>query len=216
MNIVSPSILSCDFLNIESEIKHFEGSKDVWMHLDIMDGHFVPNLTFGEPIIKQICNKFNIPMDAHLMVSNPVWHMNEMKDYGLHNITFHIEACDNSLELINKAKESYPSVGISIKPKTPVSDLTSDMLEKLDLILVMSVEPGFGGQGFIPESIDKIKELDRLRKENGYSYQIQVDGGVKGDNSKIIREAGADNLVAGSYVFKQPANEYLNIVETLR
>tara|TARA_R110002072_G_scaffold288917_1_gene455410 strand:+ start:82613 stop:83266 length:654 start_codon:yes stop_codon:yes gene_type:complete len=216
MNLVSPSILSCDFLNIEPDLKNFESMKDIWMHLDIMDGHFVPNLTFGPPIIKLLCSKLQIPMDAHLMVTNPKWHIEEMKDYGLHNITFHLEAVDNSLELVRLAKQSYPSVGISIKPKTEVSALSLELLKEIDLVLVMSVEPGFGGQGFIDNSLEKIKELGSIRKEKSLGFQIQVDGGVNAENAKIIRSAGADNLVAGSFIFKNLPQDYEKSVQLLR
>lgn len=215
-NLVSPSILSCDFLNIEEELSHFNGQKDLWVHLDIMDGHFVPNLTFGIPIIKQISQKTSLPLDAHLMVTNPEFHIDEMKDFGLENITFHHEAVDNSVALIKKAKEHYKNVGISIKPKTEVSELSDEVLSSIDLILVMSVEPGFGGQSFMPNSLDKIKELKSLREEHNYKYQIQVDGGVSDKNAHELRSLGADNLVAGSYVFKAETTQYIERVNSLR
>ncbi len=216
LNLVSPSILSCDFMNIQSDLSPFEGAENTWMHLDIMDGHFVPNLTFGIPIIKQISNICSVPLDAHLMVTNPLFHIDEMKDFGLANITFHTEAVDDSLELAKHAKQFYPSVGISIKPKTEVSELSEELLRTVDLILVMSVEPGFGGQSFIENSYEKIYKLHELRKTHGYTYQIQVDGGVSNTNAKKLREHGADNLVAGSYIFKKDKADYLNLIESLR
>jgi ribulose-phosphate 3-epimerase len=216
MNIVSPSILSCDFLNIEKELSFFEDTKNLWVHLDIMDGHFVPNLTFGMPIIKQISNRSNLPLDAHLMVSNPKFHIDEMKDYGLTNITFHYEATDDPLELTLHAKKSYKSVGISIKPATLVSTLDLELLKNINLILVMSVEPGFGGQSFIENTYNKIEELNNIRNENNLSFQIQIDGGVTNNNSNKLREYGADNLVAGSYIFKETQDNYIKTVETLR
>jgi len=215
-NLVSPSILSCDFLNIEHELKPLLNVKEMWIHLDIMDGHFVPNLTFGIPIISKLCKKIDLPMDAHLMVNNPEFHIEEMKDFGLSNITFHFEATQDSLGLIKKAKENYPSVGISIKPKTNISDLSSEILKEADLILVMSVEPGFGGQSFIPETLQKIKDLHDLRIKNGYHYQIQIDGGVTNQNAQELRSLGADNLVAGSYVFKAEPTQYADRVNSLR
>lgn len=214
--IVSPSILSCDFLNIENELRPFEDAKDLWLHLDIMDGHFVPNLTFGIPIVKQISQKTRLPLDAHLMVTNPEFHMEEMKDFGLHNITFHLEAVESPLELIKKFRENYQSIGISIKPGTPVSDLSEELLKAIDLILVMSVEPGFGGQSFMPNSLEKIKDLMTLKENLKASFSIQVDGGVSDQNAHQLRELGADNLVAGSYVFKVNPEEYLDRVEFLR
>lgn len=213
---VSPSILSCDFLNIENEIKPFEGAKDLWLHLDIMDGHFVPNLTFGIPIISQISKKTSLPLDAHLMVTNPEFHMEEMKDFGLYNITFHFEAVSDSVSLINKYKPNYKKVGFSIKPKTEVTELSDDLLIATDLVLVMSVEPGFGGQSFMPNSLDKIKVLKERRAKLGTDFVIQVDGGVSDQNAKLLRDTGADNLVAGSYVFKVNPSDYMDRVESLR
>jgi ribulose-phosphate 3-epimerase len=215
-SIVSPSILSCDFTNIESELAPLKDSENTWVHLDIMDGHFVPNLTFGIPVIKQIAGKCSLPLDAHLMVSNPEFHIEEMKDFGLQNITFHIEACADPLELIKKAKRSYPCVGISIKPKTPISSLSKEILEVVGLVLIMSVEPGFGGQSFIENTYTRVKELNELREACGYKFQIQVDGGVTNKNARKLRETGADNLVAGSYIFKGEKHQYSQLVETLR
>lgn len=216
MNIVAPSILSCDFLNMEKELSFFKDVENLWIHLDIMDGHFVPNLTFGIPIVKQISKLTGLQLDAHLMVSNPEFHIREMKDFGLNNITFHYEATDKPLDLVALAKKSYPSVGISIKPKTNVSDLAIELLKNIDLILVMSVEPGFGGQSFIENTYEKIKELDKLRKTHSLSFQIQVDGGVSNKNFEKLRSFGADNLVAGSYIFKETQDNYIKAVETLR
>ncbi len=215
-NIVSPSILSCDFLNIEKEISWFEKEKDLWIHLDVMDGHFVPNLTFGIPIIKQISKKTTLPLDAHLMVNNPEFHMEEMKEFGLENVTFHLETVNDCLSLISKYKPFYKKIGVSIKPKTPLSQLSDEILRSIDLILVMSVEPGFGGQSFIEDSISRIKDLAQKRKSLDANFQIQVDGGISDSNSKIVREAGADNLVAGSYIFKNHPSQYLEKVKSIR
>lgn len=214
MTIISPSILSCDFVNIQSELSIIENAKNVWVHLDIMDGHFVPNLTFGIPVIKRISEITSLPLDAHLMVTNPEFHIDEMKDFGIHNITFHLEATSKPLELIKKAKSHYKSVGISIKPNTPVEDIPKDVLESIDLILVMSVEPGFGGQSFQESSLQKIAKLNRLKVN--YKFQIQVDGGIKDSNAKKLIDAGADNLVAGSYVFNKKPNTYISNIESLR
>lgn len=215
--IISPSLLACDFLNIETELNHFKDFKDLWFHLDIMDGHFVPNLTFGHPIVKMISEKTDIPLDAHLMVNNPEFYVETMKDYNLANFTWHIEATgDDTVALANKAKEFFPSVGVSIKPNTSPDLLTDEILKALDLVLVMSVEPGFGGQKFIEGTYDKIKSLSERRKNLGLNFQIQVDGGVNGSNSKDLITAGADNLVAGSYVFKNGPTTYSEKVESLR
>ena len=214
--IISPSILSCDFLNIETEIKRFENFDDIWLHLDVMDGNFVPNLTFGHEVISRISKITSKPLDAHLMVQNPRFFAETFKDYNLQNFTFHYEAAQDLMALIHKAKEYYPSVGISIKPKTDVYELSNPVLKEVDLVLVMSVEPGFGGQSFIETTYAKIETLVERRKELGAHFQIQVDGGVSDKNAAKLFSAGADNLVAGSYVFKPGPNEYLNQINNLR
>lgn len=215
--IIAPSILSCDFLNIEKDLNHLNEIQDLWIHLDIMDGHFVPNLTFGAPIVKMIADRFDYILDAHLMVDNPEFHIELMKDYGLHNITFHYEAAnEGTLSLIKKAKENYPSVGISIKPITQVRDVDLEIYKNVNLVLVMSVEPGFGGQSFIEDTYDKIQELKAIQAEVKNPFMIQVDGGVKDTNAKKLIQAGADNLVAGSYVFNVDSSEYSNRIESLR
>ena len=215
--IISPSLLACDFLNIENELKHFDGEKDFWFHLDIMDGHFVPNLTFGHPIISLIGKKTRIPLDAHLMVSNPEFYIETFSDLGIHNLTWHYEASEEkTISLIKKAKETYSSVGISIKPKTDVDLLSIDLLKEIDLLLIMSVEPGFGGQAFIEETYDRIRFFKNLRDKHSLNFQIQIDGGVKDSNAKKLIDSGADNLVAGSYVFSANETEYINKVNSLR
>lgn len=215
--IISPSLLACDFLNIENELKPFEKTKDLWFHLDIMDGHFVPNLTFGHPIIKLISSKTLIPLDAHLMVTNPEFYIDTFSDLKIHNLTWHFEVTkEKSIELIKKAKRFYPSVGLSIKPKTDVSNLSIEILKEIDLLLIMSVEPGFGGQKFIEDTYQRILFFKEIKKENNLNFAIQVDGGVKQDNAAKLIEAGATNLVAGSYVFSDGPNQYINRVDSLR
>ena len=216
MTIISPSLLACDFLNIEPELMAFTGVPDMWFHLDIMDGHFVPNLTFGHPIIELITKKAPHKCDAHFMVTNPEFHGETLKNSGLHNFTFHVEAVMDSLSLIHDLKKNYPSVGISIKPNTPTHKLSDEILKACDLVLVMSVEPGFGGQSFMPSAYDKIRELKSRRQSLGAHFQIQVDGGVTDKNAKELIQAGADNLVAGSYVFKTTKDNYKNKIESLR
>lgn len=216
MTIISPSLLACDFLNIETELLAFPGEKDLWFHLDIMDGHFVPNLTFGHPVIELIAKKSPHKCDAHFMVTNPEFYGETLKKFGIHNFTFHIEAVADSLTLIRELKKSYPSVGISIKPNTPVHKLSDDILKAVDLVLVMSVEPGFGGQSFMPSAFDKIRELKTKKSSLQTSFQIQVDGGVTNLNAKELIEAGADNLVAGSYIFKTSKDNYKVKVASLR
>ena len=216
MVTISPSILACDFLNIEPELKPFESVKDFWFHLDIMDGHFVPNLTIGHPVIKLLRKITNHKLDAHFMVTNPEFYMETFKDYDIHNFTFHIEAIEDSLSLIKKAKEIYPSVGISIKPNTDVSAIGDDILKEIDLLLVMSVEPGFGGQKFIENTYDKLKEIQQRKAELGINFSVQIDGGVNEENAKKLISHGADNLVAGSFIFKSNPQNYSSNVEKLR
>lgn len=217
MTIVAPSLLACDFLNIESELKAFETVPELWFHLDIMDGHFVPNLTFGHPVVERISKKTSKPLDAHFMVTNPKFYVDTFKNYGIHNFTFHLESMKDEaevLQLIAEAKKIYPSVGISIKPKTPIDQLSDAILKAADLILIMSVEPGFGGQGFIETTWERLKAL--APKKDIFNFQIQVDGGVGEINAKQLIEHGVDNLVAGSFVFKRGPAHYLDQVNKLR
>lgn len=216
MTTISPSLLSCDFLNIETELNFFKGIEDMWFHLDIMDGHFVPNLTFGHPIINLISKKTSIPLDAHFMVTNPEFYIETLKDSGLTNFTFHVEATEESLRLIKLAKKYYKSVGISIKPGTPFNSLSDEILKEIDLLLVMSVEPGFGGQSFIEGTFDKLDEITKYKNEMGLNFDVQIDGGVKNTNSQKLIDHGATNLVAGSYVFKDGPEHYLKNINSLR
>lgn len=215
--IISPSLLACDFLNIETELNHFKGYENFWFHLDIMDGHFVPNTTFGHPIVKMINSKTDLPLDAHLMVTNPEFYIETMKDLGLHNFTWHIEVTgEETLQLVEKAKKHFPSVGVSIKPKTSLDSISLEVLKNIDLLLIMSVEPGFGGQKFIEETYNRIEHFSKIRNENNLNFQIQVDGGVNDKNAPLLIKAGANNLVAGSYVFKEGSSKYKEKVESLR
>lgn len=219
MTIISPSLLACDFLNIESELKHFTDFKGIWFHLDIMDGHFVPNLTFGHPIVNLISKKTNILLDAHFMVSNPKFYIDSFKDYNIHNFTFHVESTQNQkelLSLIDEAKLIYKSVGISIKPGTEVSTISLDVWKKLDLILLMSVEPGFGGQSFIENTYTKLDQINKIIETNNLNLMIQVDGGVSDANASKLIKHGSTNLVAGSYIFKDGPSSYSQKIENLR
>ena len=223
MAIVSPSLLSCDFLNIERELSSFSSlDKDtLWFHLDIMDGHFVSNLTFGHPIVKKLAQATDHKLDAHLMVDNPAFYIETFKDYGLHNITFHLESTasggqERVMETIALAKKYYPSVGLSIKPGTGQEEVSDEVLRAIDLLLAMSVEPGQGGQAFIEDVYGKLKEIAERRKALGISFQIQVDGGVSAANARKLIEHGVDNLVAGTFIFQVAAEDYPKRVESLR
>jgi ribulose-phosphate 3-epimerase len=214
--IISPSLLASDFLNLEDELSRINSIDNLWLHLDVMDGHFVPNLTFGHEIIERIAKKFSITLDAHFMVTNPEFYVDTLKHNKIHNFTYHLEVDIDHHALINKAKQFFSSVGLSIKPLTATESITDELLKKLDLVLVMSVEPGFGGQKFMPESIDKVKELKERRERHNLDFIIQVDGGINKDNAPSLWRAGADNLVAGSSIFKAPDFKYLEAINNLR
>ncbi len=209
--IIAPSILSSDFANLESEINRLEIAGADWVHIDVMDGHFVPNLTIGAPVVKAIRRVCNIPLDVHLMIDNPEKYINDFALSGADIITFHYEAAKGkSLELINQIKTLGKKAGISIKPKTQVNEI-KDLLPYADLLLVMTVEPGFGGQKFMDECALKIKEIKNLAPEN---LIIEVDGGINKETAKICTDYGANALVAGNYIFK--SENISSAVESLR
>ena len=214
--IIAPSLLSCRFLEMGADIKRLDGINDLWLHLDIMDGHFVPNLTFGEPVLNKIKTITTHKLDAHFMVTNPEVYLESFKTVGLHNFTFHWEAVTHHDRFIQYAKTLYPSVGISLNPSTPLSVIPDYVFGQIDLVLVMSVNPGFGGQKFISGVVDKIKALNEIKKKNNYKFMIQVDGGVTDQNAKDLISAGANNLVAGSYIFSEPSMNYASRINSLR
>lgn len=216
MTIISPSLLACDFLNIENELQALAHNENIWIHLDIMDGHFVPNLTFGHPIIDLIAAKTKLPLDIHFMVSNPEFYIETLKHIAFEVFTFHIEASSKPIPLIHDIKKFSRKAGISLRPGTALELLTDDILKSVDLVLVMSVEPGFGGQGFMPESLERIKLLKQRRNELGANFLIEVDGGVNPSNAASIIQAGADVLVAGSAVFKNIPSNYTANINALR
>jgi ribulose-phosphate 3-epimerase len=214
--IISPSLLSADFLDLKTDIERLNQIDNLWLHLDVMDSHFVPNLTFGEPVLGKIQDVSKHKLDAHFMVSNVDFFVESFQKVGLHNFTFHWEAVVHHDRLIQQIKSLYPSVGISLNPSTPVSAIPTYILSRIDLILLMSVNPGFGGQKFIPEIVDKVIELDQIRHENNFKFQIQVDGGITDQNAGYLIQAGANNLVAGSYIFSEPNKDYLSRVNKIR
>ncbi len=195
---VSPSLLSCDFSCIAEEIRTIDNSDLI--HLDVMDGQFVPNISFGAPVISKIRKHTDILFDTHLMINEPIRYIKDFALAGSDYITFHIESTDKIQDTIDEIKKYDKLVGISIKPNTDVTVLDK-YLTQLDMILIMSVEPGFGGQSFMENSLDKIKYLDVKRKESNYKYLINVDGGVNLSTGKMCVDNGADILVAGSFVF---------------
>ncbi|MDD3419531.1 MAG: ribulose-phosphate 3-epimerase [Candidatus Gastranaerophilales bacterium] len=195
--LIAPSILSADFANLQSEIERIEKAGADWVHIDVMDGHFVPNLTIGAPVVKGIKKATKLPFDVHLMIDAPWKYIPDFVKAGADIITIHQEACvENLSEVIAQIKSFGIKAGVSIKPKTSV-DAIKDILPEVDMVLVMSVEPGFGGQSFMYESLPKIKELRSL----SHNLDIQVDGGINADTAKLVIEAGANILVAGSSVY---------------
>ena len=196
--IVAPSILSADFSNLSSEIQKVEKCGADWIHVDVMDGHFVPNLTIGACVVRDIRKTTKLPLDVHLMIENPEKYVDDFIKAGSDIITFHIEAVKNPLALINKIKENGIKAGVSIKPKTKVEDI-KDIINLVDLVLVMTVEPGFGGQKFMPDCAEKIKEIREIAPKR---LIVEVDGGINEETAKICKDYGANALVAGNYIYK--------------
>jgi ribulose-phosphate 3-epimerase len=212
---ISPSILSADFSRLGEEIKKLEEGGADLIHVDVMDGHFVPNLTIGPPVIKNLRKYTKLPFDVHLMISPVHKYIENYAEAGADIITIHPEATENLKNSINLIKNFGKRVGVSLNPKTTISTLI-DEIENIDLILVMSVNPGFGGQKFMPEVINKIKELKNIREKNNYSFSIEVDGGINFSNSKIVLEAGADILVSGTTIFKENNGDIKSNIEKLK
>ncbi len=199
--IVAPSILSADFGDLKTSLDLVKEAK--WIHVDVMDGHFVPNISIGPVVVKGIRPYTKQVLDTHLMISQPLKYAKEFVKAGSDRITFHYEAVHDPLKTIMELRQLDVPIGISIKPATDVKNLLT-ILEYVDLVLVMSVEPGFGGQAFMPETIDKIKELKTLKKVIKNNYLIEVDGGINKETGKLCMAAGADVLVAGSFIFNDP------------
>ena len=212
---ISPSILSADFSQLGNEIKRLEEGGADLIHVDVMDGHFVPNLTIGPPVIKNLRKYTNLPFDVHLMISPVHEYIENYAEAGADIITIHPEATENLKESINLIKKFGKKVGVSLNPKTEIKTII-DEIDYIDLILVMSVNPGFGGQKFMPEVIDKIKKLKKIKDENNYKFSIEVDGGINFSNSKIVLEAGADILVSGTTIFKENNGDIKSNIEKLK
>ncbi len=198
--LIAPSVLSADFGNLQKDIEMINGSNADWFHVDVMDGVFVPNISFGFPVLKSLQKHAQKPLDVHLMIVQPERYIQEFKDCGAHVLTVHYEACTHLHRTLQAIRIAGMKAGVALNPHTPVHVL-EDVLNDLDLALVMSVNPGFGGQKFIERSIQKVQALAQMRKDAGSTFLIEVDGGVSDANANQLFEAGADVLVAGNYVF---------------
>tara|TARA_B100000287_G_scaffold353083_1_gene342725 strand:- start:292 stop:951 length:660 start_codon:yes stop_codon:yes gene_type:complete len=212
---ISPSILSADFSQLGNEIKRLNDAGADMIHVDVMDGHFVPNLTIGPPVIKALKKNSLVPFDVHLMISPVHKYIEAYANAGADIITIHPEATDDLQKSIEKIKEFKIKVGVSLNPETKV-DVIKKNLSQIDLVLIMSVNPGFGGQKFMPEVLNKIKELVKIREKEKLTFDIEIDGGINFDNSKLAIEAGANILVSGTTIFKSNDGNIKKNIDLLR
>ncbi|MEY4141711.1 MAG: hypothetical protein RL110_1083 [Bacteroidota bacterium] len=201
--IVAPSLLSCDFSNLKKDLDMINESAAEWIHFDVMDGVFVPNISFGFPILQATRKCTDKTIDVHLMIQNPDLYVERFHELGANNLTVHLEACTHLHRTVHKIKELRMRAGVAINPHTPVHALDG-ILSEVDIVLVMSVNPGFGGQSFLPNSIAKVQELRNKAEQSNPSLIIEVDGGVNNLNAELLAEAGAHALVAGNFVFSSP------------
>ena len=212
---IAPSILSADFGQLGSEIKRLEEAGADMIHVDVMDGHFVPNLTVGPPVINTLRKYTKLPFDVHLMISPVHKYIKDYAEAGANIITIHPEATDNLQESIKHIKNFGKKVGVSLNPNTQI-DIIEKLLVEINLVLIMSVHPGFAGQKFIPNVLDKIKELKKIKDEKNLNFDIEVDGGINFDNSKLVIEAGANILVSGTTIFKNNKGDTKKNIDTLK
>lgn len=202
--LVSPSILSANYAHLGADLEELNRASADWIHCDVMDGLFVPNISFGQKVIQDIRSYSSLPFDVHLMIMHPLRYVREFAAAGADLLTIHYEACEDASEVqqtLRAIRSCGKRCGLSVKPNTAIREITP-FLNQLDLVLVMSVEPGFGGQAFLPGSLEKIEQLKAFREQHGYEYLIEVDGGINLETAPLARKAGADVLVAGSAVFR--------------
>ena len=212
---ISPSILSADFSQLGKEIKKLEDAGADMIHVDVMDGHFVPNLTIGPPVIKALKKNSLLPFDVHLMISPVHKYIESYASAGADIITIHPEATNDLLGSINKIREFKKKVGVSLNPETKI-EIIKEHLNQIDLVLIMSVNPGFGGQKFMPEVLNKVKKLDEIRKNLKLNFVIEIDGGINFENSKLAIESGVDILVSGTTIFKNNNGDIKKNIDLLR
>lgn len=213
MTIVSPSLLAADFLHLDNEIEMINRSEAEWLHLDVMDGVFVPNISFGFPVLEAVAKKCTKALDVHYMIVHPEQYIKQTAKLGAMMMNVHYEACTHLHRTIQEIHDAGMKAGVTLNPSTPVSVL-EDIIKDVDMVLLMSVNPGFGGQKFIENTIDKVKRLRKLIEEKGANTLIEVDGGVQGETAPRLVAAGVDVLVSGSYVFKSTTPEA--IIHSLR
>ena len=212
---ISPSILSADILKLEEEVKLLDKNGADYIHIDIIDGHYVPNITFGPNIVKSLRKVTSKILDVHLMIKPVKQYINDFVEAGSDIISFHPEADDNPEEIIKIISDAEIKAGIAIHPEVNIADI-DHLFSKVQQIIVMTVTPGFGGQKFMHDQVQKIKDLDEIRKNNNYNYDIAVDGGVNNENAKICKENGANVLAVGSYLLSQNQNNYNKIINSLK